>query len=446
VITPEHSDRGFLWAVGIEDTAIGTAIRDGGRPLDEYELTGHYRRWRDDLRLAADSGANAIRYGVPWYRVSPRPGQWDWRWLDQAFEFAAAQLGLTVLADLVHYGTPVWLPGAFTDPAYPDVVAEYAAEVAGRYAGLVGHFTPLNEPLVTASFCGLRAIWPPYESGDGGWARVVLGVAAGMQRATAAIRAVQPDATIVHVEAAHVWLTADPSLRAAVDHQELRKFLPTDLLAGRVDPAHPLHSWLLGLGTDPDALARLRADAQPPDLIGVNYYPELSPRELVRHDGRTVSVAVDLGAEGLRRVLREFHDRYGTPVLLSETSVEGDAERQAAWLRDSVAAIGGLRAERVPVVGYTWWPLFDFVDWSWASNGRPIEEFHTRIDGRVRVVAPPARGDDVTDYLRTMGLYRLRRQGSALEPRRTPAVDEFRRLTTEPMPSLPRPHPLVESA
>jgi beta-glucosidase len=436
VTTLDIADRGFLWAVGIEDTAIGSAIRDGGRPLDEYELTGHYRRWREDLRLAADTGANAIRYGIPWYRVNPRPGRWDWRWLDPVLEFAAVDLGLTVIADLVHYGTPDWLAGSFTDPAYPNAVGDYAGEVAARYDGLVRQFTPLNEPLVTASFCGQRAVWPPYESGDLGWARVVLSVADGIQQASTAIRAAQPDATIVHVEAAHLWRTADPALHAEIAHQEQRKFLPTDLLTGRVDPAHPLYRWLLDVGVGAQQLERLRAGAQRPDVIGVNYYPELSPRELVRHNGRTVSVAVDGGADGLSLVLREFHERYGTPVLLSETGVDGDTEHHRSWLRASVAAVAGLRTAGVPVIGYTWWPLYDFVDWSWASAGRVVEEFHTRVDGQVRSVQPPGRGDDLNGYLRAMGLFRLRPGASGLRPEHTAAVDDFRRLTTTDMPPL----------
>ena len=40
---------GFLWMTGIEDTFISTPHPKTGRTLDEYELTDHYRVWRDDL-------------------------------------------------------------------------------------------------------------------------------------------------------------------------------------------------------------------------------------------------------------------------------------------------------------------------------------------------------------------------------------------------------------
>jgi beta-glucosidase len=429
----------FFWAVGIEDTAIGETMRDGGRTLDEYELTEHYVRWRSDLDLAVNTGATAIRYGIPWYRVNPERGVWDWRWVDEVLAYAVDQAGLTVIADLVHYGTPLWLTGGFTDPDYPDAVATFAGRFAERYRDRVGHYTPLNEPLVTASFCGERAVWPPYETGDAGWARVVVNIAAGIQQSIVAIRAADPEAAIVHVEAALVWSTFDPTLAERVASNIQRNHLPTDLVTGRVDAQHPLHPWLLALGIPPARLAAICANAQQPDVIGVNYYPALSCREVAMQDGQLVNIAVDGGSDGLESCLRDFYETYGVPVLLSETGVDGAADEHEQWLLESVEAIAEMRRSGLPVVGYTWWPLFDFVDWSWASGGRVIEEFFMRdADGRAQPVHPRGReSSDVADYLRSMGLYRVKPDASGLARHYTQAVQQFQRLSAAPMPALP---------
>lgn len=431
-IWPSSTDAGagFLWAVGIEDTAIGTAIRDGGRTLDEYELTEHYDRWRADLDLVAELGCTGIRYGFPWYRLNPERGVWDWKWLDNAVEYATVECGLTVIADLVHYGTPAWLAGGFTDPEYPDAVADYGAAVAGRYGGLIRHYTPLNEPLVTASFCGERAVWPPYDTGEAGWARVVMSVTEGIQATIAAIRSVQASARIVHVDAALVWSSADPALSKELQRYIDRSFLPTDLVTGHVDESHPLYAWLIGLGIASNRIDAMRLSAQQPDAIGVNYYPELSCRELVTHRGELVNIAVDGGANGLSESLRSYHTRYGVPVLVSETAVDGPGEKHQTWLDESIAAVSQLRDDGVPVVGYTWWPLFDFVDWSWASAGRVVEEFYFRdVAGDVSPVHPPIEQDDgVVAYLRRMGLYRLERDSSGLGRVETAAARHFGRL------------------
>ena len=31
-------------------------------------------------------GVSAARYGIPWYRVCPRPGVYDWEWTDKVLE------------------------------------------------------------------------------------------------------------------------------------------------------------------------------------------------------------------------------------------------------------------------------------------------------------------------------------------------------------------------
>ncbi|HVG00062.1 MAG TPA: hypothetical protein VND68_09505, partial [Chloroflexia bacterium] len=67
---PKAAD--FVWASGIEDSFI-PQTRRGHRPLDEYQLIGHYQHWREDLALAKDLGVNVMRWGVPWYRVEPIP-------------------------------------------------------------------------------------------------------------------------------------------------------------------------------------------------------------------------------------------------------------------------------------------------------------------------------------------------------------------------------------
>jgi len=74
---------GFLWATGIEDTFITDPWPATGRTLEEYELTQHYRFWREDLARVAELGVNSVRYGIPWYRVNPRPGAFDWSWTDE---------------------------------------------------------------------------------------------------------------------------------------------------------------------------------------------------------------------------------------------------------------------------------------------------------------------------------------------------------------------------
>ena len=103
-----RAPEGFVWATGIEDTFIVDPWPATGRTLDEYELTGHYRHWRADLERMAELGVRSARYGIPWYRIQPAPGRWNWRWADGPLE-RMLELCIVPFVVLVVYGTPRWL-------------------------------------------------------------------------------------------------------------------------------------------------------------------------------------------------------------------------------------------------------------------------------------------------------------------------------------------------
>ncbi|RKR73444.1 family 1 glycosylhydrolase [Frondihabitans australicus] len=436
----------LTWILGIEDTCVYPPSRFDMSPLDEHALTGHDEHWRDDLDLARSLGATALRYGVDWPLVHTAPGEFDWSRLDERLAYAH-EIGLTVIADLVHYGTPTWLDGSFADPGYADAIASFAGAFAARYRGVVDHLTPCNEPITTASFAGLRGVWPPALTGWAGWVSVVLGIADGVVATVDAVRRANPEVVVVQVEASSIFRAGHADLD---DHARLLTelgTLPTDLVLGLVDATHPSWAWLLSQGADPSRLAALQARAQELaalapviDVLGVNYYPDLSPRTLVQDGPRVAQIATNDWADGLRESLTAFGAKYGLPMIVTETSIEGDDDLRAAWVRDSAREVAELAAEGLDIRGYTWWPLFDFVDWSYASGGRNVEEFE--IPASV-VAARQAVGPDGTvpkePYLRRMGIVRLE-EGPDGDLRRVPtaAAAEFARAAGASAPMAPR--------
>ena len=87
--------------------------RDGVR-LDLIRATGHDKHVLQDYRRCKDLGFGTVRDGLRWHLIERAPGQYDWSsWLP-ALE-AAEQLGIDVIWDLFHYGSP-----DHVDPAAPD--------------------------------------------------------------------------------------------------------------------------------------------------------------------------------------------------------------------------------------------------------------------------------------------------------------------------------------
>jgi beta-glucosidase len=400
-------DRGFRFAVGIEDTFVPHAF-PGQRALDEYALTQHDRCWSADLGLAAETGATAIRYGFPWYRLNPSPGRFVWDWADRVVD-RLDELGLEAIVDLVHYGTPLWLDDAFLDADFPARLAEFAAALAERYRGRLGTWTPMNEPQITAMHCGEQGRWPPRLTGHDGYLRLVRAIVRGVVAAQRAIAETSGQASFVHVEASFRYVGETDAFAAEVELLAARRFLIQDLLCGRVDDAHPLAAYLRRHGFGDDDLAWSAANPAPPDVLGVNYYPHLTTIEY--RAGEVLPVERrprrDDGTAGLEEVLRAFAARYRRPLMLTETSVLGGVEQRLAWLDASMELVAGLRDRGVEIVGYTWWPLFDLVAWDYREAVGPVGE-----------------------HLVRMGLYDLEPdEAGTLHRRRTPVADRFRSWT-----------------
>jgi beta-glucosidase/6-phospho-beta-glucosidase/beta-galactosidase len=359
-------DTPFTWATGIEDTFIQHA-RPRLRALDEYELTQHYKLWKSDIDLVAETGVQAVRWGIPWHIVQPAPDQWDWEWTDRALEHLVTVKGITPILDLMHYGTPMWLDNSFINSNYPRRVAEYAAAVVARYKGLVRYYTPLNEPMVNASMSGYKAEWPPYLSGDDGYVKLALAIAKGMVLTTRAIKAEQPDAVTVQVEALWHTFTRDESLQARAALSNARQFLCFDLATGSLDEDHELTEYVREHGATEAELGWFRRNCVTFDIFGANYYPWSYAELKLGPNGKPHTVVRRSTGHKIEIILRNAWERYHMPVMITETSSNGDVKARAKWMDQTLETVASLRSEGIPIIGYTWFPLFTMVDWAYRK-------------------------------------------------------------------------------
>lgn len=396
------------FGVGVEDTFVPQS-GPGERALDEYELTEHYERLDSDLALAREAEAEYVRWGIPWHRVNPAPGTWEWTWVDQAMA-RFQELNLRPIVDLLHYGTPLWIEREFAHPDFPSFFAEFAVRTAERYGHVATDYTPVNEPMIHSRFSGDIAYWPPKLSGEAGYNTIALALAEGFVRAQRGIAEVLGDrATFVHVDATARFAGDVHGEHAAyVELQRSQSFLVEDLVTGAVDEHHPMTARLTAGGFDPRRIEWFREHAVRPDVMGVNYYPRHSTQLMedgVTHVGGFVDPwpTQDDGTAGLAELLRAYADRYGAPVMLSETCVTDTHDVRIRWLDESVECVRSLREEGVEVVGYTWWPLFDMYEWTYRNS-----------------ISPRA------DSLLTMGLWDLVETPHGLERRRNSVADRFR--------------------
>jgi len=400
----------FHWAVGIENTFIPQE-RPGLRALEEYELTQHYQLWRADIDRAAELGISHIRWGIPWYRVNPQPGRYVWDWVDEVLDYLVNQKGIQPILDLMHYGAPLWLENAFLNADYPQYVAEYAGAVAERYRDLVRYYTPLNEPTVNAAFCGRRGEWPPYLEGEDGYVKLLLPIIRGMVQTVETVRQADPEAIFVQVEALGWLWTEDERLQAEVERRLAHTYLAFDLFSGRVDTGHLLWPYLRQHGTTENDLAWLQERAVAVDVLGVNLYP-WSGGELVMGPDGLAQRRGELNGYHLADVLRHTWQRYKLPMMITETSARRDVSGRSQWMDETISATAAVRAEGIPVTGYTWFPVMTMIDWEYRRTSKPL-----------------------ADYLLHLGLWDSAfDEDGVLQRHPTPLVEKFRRQVAQGSP------------
>jgi beta-glucosidase/6-phospho-beta-glucosidase/beta-galactosidase len=98
---------------------------------------------------------------------------------------------------------------------------------------------------------------------------------------------------------------------------------------------------------------------EPPgyQIMGNDYYGR---NEYIQFSDNTRISGEDV--LGWYQVTKMYYQRYKKPVMHTETNVF-DADRAPSWLWKQWINVLQMRADGVPVLGFTWYSLHDQVDW-----------------------------------------------------------------------------------
>jgi dTDP-4-dehydrorhamnose reductase len=360
-----------LWG-GVECTVV----RIGDEFRNQVVETGHASRMTD-LDEMAKLGVKAVRYPIVWESVAPEsPTELDFSWHDRRLE-RLRELGIQVVGGLVHHGSgPRY--ATMIDPHFPDMLADYAAKVARRYPWIEA-WTPVNEPLTTARFSCLYGHWYPHQRDLGAMFRALVNECLGTLRAMHEIRKVNPDAQLLVTEDLGKTFST-PRLAYQAEHENQRRWLSLDLLAGRVLPGHHFYQSLPFHGVSTEALSELATGSGTPDLIGINHYltsERFLDDRVSRYPGvgagsNGIDTYVDIEAVrmshlrnevGPAKRLREAWDRYQIPIVFSEVHHGCTREEQVRWLHDVWTAVDKERRKGADIRAVTLWSMFGAVDW-----------------------------------------------------------------------------------
>ena len=332
---PEPTLFRSFWQGGFECSTHRRA-RDRAR-VDVIAATRHDALAESDYRALAGHGILTVRDGVRWHLIEQEPRRYDWSSLERQLA-GAAVAGTEVIWDLLHYGWPddvdVWGP-AFV-PRFA-AFARAAARVIRSGTRGARFYCPVNEISFLSWGGGDAAYLNPFARNRGFELKVQLARAA--IAATEAIRADDPAARFAHVDPV-INVVTDPARPWDAPHAEGHRhaqFQGWDLIAGRIWPQ---------IGGRPELL----------DLVGVNYYHN---NQWI-HGGPPIDRHHPL-AKPFHRILAETYARYGRPIFVAETGIEGDA--RPAWLAHVADEVRQARRLGVPVEGVCLYPILCHPGW-----------------------------------------------------------------------------------
>jgi beta-glucosidase len=385
---------GFTWGVSTSAYQVEGAVDEDGRVPSIWDTFSHmpgkiegggtgdvacdqYHRWRDDVDLIAELGANAYRFSIAWPRMhDPRGVAHYDRLID-----ALLERGIEPLVTLYHWDLPQTIEdaGGWQNRDTVERFAEYAAVCFDAYGDRVRRWITINEPWIVGLLgyrLGLHA--PGHED-------VREEITAFHHLLLAHGRAMQELPTdcvagITNALMPHYPYSESPDDVAAARESDgyvnrffldsvCKGFYPKDTLELFERAAGPLDFIRDG---DLDVIST------PSHFLGVNYYsrrvmravPDRVPYpwEVVAGDAPMTDAGTEITPDSFTDLLVRLHRDYGMPILITENgAVYGEPvhdERRVRYIREHAGAVHAAIEQGADVRGYCYWSLLDNFEWA----------------------------------------------------------------------------------
>ena len=355
-----------FWMAGYECTDQQNAF---GNRVDFINLTGHLQRLEKDYEDLSLFNIKTVREGIRWSFVEKRPYQYDWGTVATMIE-TGKRKGIQQVWDICHFG-------------YPDDLTPLHPMFARRFAALCRAFvkfyraaqptetlivTPINEVSFMSWLGGDARGTSPYCTKQGwevkyGLMKAYIEGIEAMKEEDSSVRIMTTEPLVNTVPP----LSATPKEKAFARMVHNNQFQSVDMLAGRICP-------------------ELRGKPEYLDILGFNYY----------YNNQWVAGTADflpwLNENGdprwspLSYLLQQAYQRYGRPIVLSETS--HPKEDRPKWIRFIAQQCENTLQQDVPLWGVCWYPIIDRPDWDrlepWHEAG--IWDVADRDGARTRVL------------------------------------------------------------
>jgi len=321
-------------------------------PLEpSLDAADSYHRYEEDFDLAVKLNNNAIRFGIEWSRLEPKPGEFDQKEFEHYKKVmkAARDRGLKTFVTLHHFTSPNWLAkkGGWVPFKSIKYFARYAKKCAEEFGDLIDVYLTINEPQVYATGSYLVGRWPPQKFAPVRTVVVMGNMLRAHKKAYKAIKSVGNYQVGLVKNIA--WFERHPDSKNPLGLvlAALLRYLSSDYFL------QPIKKHL--------------------DLIGLNYYFTNYVNDLNIKSNPNTECS-DLGwwleTSGLRNILIDLK-KYKLPIYITENGLADCYDSQRTWyIHQAISRCAEALEHNVPLKGYFHWTLIDNYEWAEGYHAR----------------------------------------------------------------------------
>jgi beta-glucosidase len=315
-----------------------------------------YHRYPEDMRMLADAGLNAYRFGIEWARIEPKPGQVSLaelahyrRMIDTAREY-----GLTPIVTLHHFTNPQWFieEGGWLADRAVERFADYVTTATSILED-VEWVATMNEPNMLAIMVTMMHAaqsqqpedWqsPTVDEHPAGFALPTPSVEIGRRFVDA--HATARDIIRTRTDAKVGWTIANQSLTATPGNEDKLR-----------EVRYPSEDLYLEASRGDDFVGVQSYSSQQVDENGVVPHPPHPDNTLVGSAYRPDAIGI--------AVRHAWEVTDGTPILVTENGIAtSDDTRRIAYTEAALKHLFGTIDDGIDVRGYLHWSALDNYEW-----------------------------------------------------------------------------------
>lgn len=341
----------------------------------------HYNRYEEDIRLLAQAGCNAYRFGIEWARIEPEEGKFNWSETEHYRKVldCCRENGITPIVTLMHFSSPAWLirKGGWANKNVVSCFARYARYIAEHLGDQLTYICTINEANMGIQLH--KVIQDMMKAGKRTEGDVQVGQNNGMD-----MKAI----LLGMFEQAYAFRTSPLNLNTflkprnekaetfvmeahAAARKAIREVIPDvkigltlslfDYQPTESGKSNAAKLWQEDYGW---YLPYIKED----DFLGVQNYSrkivdENGPREPAA-DEPVTQMGYEDYPSSIGHVLTRVARSFTGELIVTENGIGTDNdERRCEFIREAFASVMEAKKNGVPVTGYLHWSLLDNFEW-----------------------------------------------------------------------------------